>query len=137
MDRKAMMQRFYDEVLNAGNVEAMRELCTPGFIDHNPDPGQEPTLEGVIASFRQMRAAFPDMAVTVHDMIAEGDKVVSRVTMTATHEGDFQGIPATGKQISVDLIDMVRFEGDRAVERWGQYDALGFMQQLGALSLPA
>ena len=137
MDHKTRMRRFYDEVLNQGNIETMKELCTPDFVDHNPDPGQGPGLEGVMASFRQMREAFPDMSVTVHDMIQEGDKVVARVTMAATHQGEFNGIPATGKPISISLIDVVRFDGSRAAERWGQYDALGFLQQLGALSAQA
>ena len=133
MDHKATMQRLYNEVFNTGNLEMLREFATPDFVDHNPDPGQGGTVEGVIEGFRTFRVAFPDLRMDVRDLISEGDRVVARVTMSGTHRGDLMGIPASGKKVAVELIDIVRFQGDKAAERWGQYDTMSFMQQIGAV----
>ena len=135
-DNKALMRRFYEEVFNKGNLDAIDELGSPDMVDHNPSPGTEPGPEGVKKEFAMMRSAFPDLNVNVEDMVAEGDKVVSRVTMRGTHKGDFMGIPASGKQITVTGMDIVRFSGGKAVERWGQFDDLGMMQQLGVVPPP-
>ena len=69
----------------------------------------------------------------IDDLLAEGDKVVARITMTGTHHGDFMGVPASGRRISVPVIDIVRFDGDKMVEHWGLMDSMAMMQQLGAM----
>jgi steroid delta-isomerase-like uncharacterized protein len=81
------------------------------------------------------RTAFPDGRFTVEDLLADGEKVVSRFTATGTHKNDFMGIPATGKAITVTGIDILQFADGKAVEHWGEIDGLGMMQQLGVLPL--
>jgi predicted ester cyclase len=80
-----------------------------------------------------LRSAFPDFHATIDDIIAEGDKVVLRQTWTGTHKGEFMGIPPTGKRVSFGVIDIIRVDGDKCVEHWGQMDNAGLMQQLGAV----
>lgn len=131
MDTKAIMRRFYDEVINGGNLDLVDELTTSDFIDHEVFPGLASGREGVKQFFSMMRAAFPDFRMKIEDMIAEGDKGVVRATLTGTHRGDFMGIAATGKSISVAVIDIVRFSGGKAAEHWGATDTAGMMEQLG------
>jgi predicted ester cyclase len=83
------------------------------------------------------RAAFPDLRMEAQDVLASGDKVVARVRATGTHEGEFMGLPATGKGVDVQLIDIIGFGDDGlAREHWGVFDALSMMQQLGAIPGP-
>lgn len=83
-----------------------------------------------------LRTSFPDLKFTVEDCFAVGDKVAARVTMSGTQNGEFQGMPASGKSFSVQLIDIVRYADGKAVERWGSFDAMAFMQQLGMMPAP-
>ena len=135
-ENKAMVSRFYEEVLNKHNPDAMEEFFAADFVDHNPSPGQAPGLEGVKQEFVMMFTAFPDMHLTVDHQIAEGDKVVSRLTVHGTHKGDFMHIPATGKPLTITGIDIVRIKDGKAVERWGNFDELGMMLQLGVIPAP-
>ncbi|HEY4620259.1 MAG TPA: ester cyclase [Gaiellaceae bacterium] len=133
MDHAATMQRAYD-LINAGDIDGFGELLADDFVEHEETPGLEPTREGVKAFFRMYVAAFPDLQFDTEDMIASGDKVVTRARATGTHQGEFLGIPATGKSIYVQLIDIVRF-GDDGLghEHWGVFDAMAMMQQLGVV----
>lgn len=130
-ENKAILRRFYEEVFNRGNLAILDELGAPGFIDHNPSPGQAPGIEGVKQMFTAMRAAFPDMRVTVEDMLAEGDKVAAHTSFRATHRGEFMGIGPTGKEVTARVSDIVRFAEGKAVERWGVEDMSGLFQALG------
>lgn len=130
---KAIMLRFYDEAFNGGNLAVIDQLVASDMVEHNPFPGQAQGIEGIKQVVTMLRTAFPDVKQTVDDMIAEGDKVVARITMTGTHKGAFMGIPPTGKKITVTGIDIVRFVNGKAVDHWGNEDDLGMMQQLGAL----
>ena len=86
------------------------------------------------AFFRMQVAAFPDLAMTVEDVVDGGDKVVARVRFTGTHQGELMGMPATGRTVNVAVIDIMRFGDDGLVhEHWGVFDALGMMRQLGAV----
>ena len=120
-----------EEVLNKGNMQAVDELIAPNFVEHNPFPGQAPGVEGLKQAMAALRQAFPDLHVTVDEMLSDGDKVVIRTTMKGTHKGNFMNIPATGKQMSVEGIDILRISNGRAVEHWGVTDNLTMMQQLG------
>ena len=133
MDHAATMQRAYD-LINAGDIDGFGELLADDFVEHEETPGLEPTREGVKVFFRMYVAAFPDLHFDAEDMIASGDKVVTRARATGTHQGEFLGIPATGKSIDVQLIDIVRF-GDDGLghEHWGVFDAMAMMQQLGVI----
>lgn len=124
-------REFYERLMNQHDMAAMEEYLTPDFVDHNPPPNVEPGMAGVKQTMSQFLSAFPDMAVTVEEMIATDDKVVSRITLTGTHQGEFMGIAPTGNRIVYPGIDIVRIEGDKAAERWGYFDDVGLLQQLG------
>ena len=133
MDHAATVRRFYD-LINGGDIDGFGGLLADDFIEHEVTPGLAPTKAGVLAFFRMNRAAFPDMRMTVDDVLASGDKVAVRVTFTGTHRGEFMGMPATDKSVSVQLIDIMRFGDDGlAHEHWGVMDTLAMMQQLGAV----
>ena len=122
-----------DEVFNKGNMKVMDELLSSNVVEHNPFPGQGPGLEGFKKSLTELRQAFPDLHMTVDDMLADGDKVIIRSTMTGTHKGSFMNMPATGKQVKVEGIDIVRIKDGKAVEHWGVTDTMTMMQQLGVV----
>jgi len=127
------MRRAY-ELISAGDVDAFGDLLAGDFVEHEATPGLEPTRDGTIAFFRMYIAAFPDLRMEPEDVLECGDKVVARVRATGTQQGEFMGLPATGKAVDVQLIDIIRFGGDGlAHEHWGVFDAMTMMQQLGAL----
>jgi steroid delta-isomerase-like uncharacterized protein len=132
-DYKAMAQRWYSEVMNEGNQEVIDELCAENFVDHDPLPGTGPDRQGIHDFVKLIRSAFPDLETTVDEIIAEGDRIAVRSTFRGTHEGDFMGIPATGKKVEVSNYDFVRFENDQAAEHWGTIDSAALMEQLGAV----
>jgi steroid delta-isomerase-like uncharacterized protein len=133
MDHAATMRRAYD-LINAGDIDGFGELLADDFVEHEDSPGLEPTKEGVKALFRTYVAAFPDLRFNAEDVIASGDRVVARARVSGTHQGEFLGIPATGKSIDMQLIDIVRFRDDGlACEHWGVSDTLALMQQLGVV----
>ena len=137
MDHASTMRRMY-ELISAGDIDGFGDLVADDFVEHDETPGLEPTREGVKQLFRMYRAAFPDLQMERLDVLVSGDKVVARVRGTGTHQGDFMGMPATGKSVDVQLIDIIRFGDDGlAREHWGVFDALGMMQQLGAIPAPA
>jgi steroid delta-isomerase-like uncharacterized protein len=129
----ALMKRFYTEVINKGNIDLLDELCAESFVDHEESPGFAPDREGVKKWFRMLRTAFPDLKFEVGFMLAKDDKVVSYVTMTGTQKGPFMDMPASGKKIRVNTIDIVSFANGKAVEHWGVTDSGTMMQQLGAI----
>ncbi len=132
-ENKALMRRFYDEVNNGGAVALIDELFAADFVEHEEFPGLASGREGVKQFFTMIRTAFPDFRMDVDDLIAEGDKVVARSTMSGTHKGEFMGMAPSGKQFRVSAIDVVRFTDGKAVEHWGVTDAAGMMEQLGAV----
>jgi steroid delta-isomerase-like uncharacterized protein len=135
-DNKALNRRFVEEVINQGNTDAIDELIDPGVVDHAAPPGFPTGREGAKQFAAMMRSAFPDLYLTIEDMISEGDKVVMRSTWSGTHEGEFMGIPATGRRVTVSAIDISRVADGKMVEHWEQSDALGLMQQLGVVPPP-
>ena len=137
MDHAAAMKRLYD-LINAGDIDGFGELLAEDFVEHEEMPGLEPSKEGVKQLFHMYRAAFPDLRMEAEDVLVDGDKVVARVRATGTHQGEFMGMPATGKSVDIELIDIIRFGDDGlAHEHWGVLDALGMMQQLGAIPAAA
>lgn len=135
-ENKALVRRFVDEVQSQGNVDAIYEFCSPEFVNHSAPPGLPPDREGIKVVTAMFRGAFPDSYFTVEDMIAEGDKVTTRKTFHGTHDGEFMGIPPTGRPVSMGLIDIVRISEGRVVEHWSVGDNLGMMQQLGVIPQP-
>ena len=132
-ENKTLVRRFVDEVQSAGNIDLIDELCSPEFVNHSAPPGMPADCEGIKIVTAMFRQAFPDSYFTVEDMIAEGDKVATRKTFHGTHEGEFMGIPPSGRSVSMGLIDIVRISEGRVVEHWSMGDSLGMMQQLGVI----
>lgn len=127
------IRRLYD-LVNAGDIDGFAARLADDFVEHEETPGLAPTKDGVREFFRMQLAAFPDFHMQPEDIIVSGDRAVARVRATGTHEGEFMGIPATGRQVDVQLIDIIRFgEDGLAREHWGVFDALRLMQQLGAI----
>ena len=133
MDHEATMRRLYD-MINAGDIDGFAAIMADDFVEHEELPGLAPSKEGVLTLFRGYREAFPDLRMTVEDIVASGDKAVARVTTTGTQTGEWMGMPASGRRAEVHLIDIMRFDEDGLVsEHWGVMDMLSMLQQLGAI----
>jgi predicted ester cyclase len=132
-ENKDLVCREIEEGWHKGNLLVVDEIYAANFIDHSPFPGTTPDREGIKQFIKIIRDAFPDIKLTIEDLIAESDKVVERVTATGTNKGEFMGITPTGKQIIIPVITINRFAGDKIVERWSISDQLAMMQQLGTI----
>src|SRR5262245_35023855 len=111
MDHASTMRRLY-ELISAGDIDGFGEHVAEDFIEHEEAPGLEPNKEGVKQLFHMYKSAFPDLRMEAQDVLASEDKVVARVRATGTHQGEFMGMPATGKSVDVQLIDIIRFGDD-------------------------
>ena len=133
---KATLTRF-QEAVSSGDWEiiskTIEELVQPDALIRTPLPIEATGAELLKEVFARLHRAFPDLHVAVEDVIAEGDKVVGRNTVTGTHRGDYMGIPPTGKSITYNEIFIGRFAGGRIAETWGVVDVLSQMRQLGAI----
>jgi steroid delta-isomerase-like uncharacterized protein len=137
MDHAATARRMYD-LINAGDIDAFGDLLADDFVEHEELPELSPSKDGVKTFFRMQLAAFPDLRMDVQDIVADGAKVVARVRYTGTQQGDFQGMPATGKSVDVQLVDIFAFDSDgRVREHWGVLDQLTLLQQLGVVPVGA
>jgi predicted ester cyclase len=132
---KANVRRGFEEGINQNELHVFEELIGATYVNHSmPAPVSGP--EGFKMVIGMFRAAFPDLHITLEDVLGEGDKVATRGYFTGTHQGEFNGIPATGKQVKVSYIDLWRIENGKAIENWVQMDMLGLMQQLGVIPAP-
>lgn len=135
-ENKALVKRSYDEFFNTGNLALVEQFHSTDYIAHisglPPIQGLEAITQLASGYFR----AFPDLHIMVEDMIAEGDKVMARVSWRGTHKGEFIGIPPTGKQVMVTGMYEYRIAGGKIAEWWDFSDNLGLMQQLGAVPAP-
>ena len=133
MDHADTARRFY-ELISNGDIDGFGEMLADDFVEHEEIPGFSPDKAGVLEFFRANLAGFPDMKMAPEDILPSGEKVAIRIRLTGTHEGEFMGIPATGRKIDVPLIDITRFGDDGlAYEHWGVMDMMAMMQQLGAV----
>ena len=128
---KAIVQRVAT-TLNKGDLAAFRELHAPDFRYYGPTGGKPLTRNELTELNRQFRAAFPDLSVTIEDIIADGDKVAARIGWRGSHQGDYQGIPPTGKKMTSETMVLIRLAEGKIVEGREQFDELSFRQQLGA-----
>ncbi len=136
-ENKASARRFMEEVINKKNLDVADELIADDFIEHNPAPGFPDDKKGALEWFGMMFRAFPDMKVTVHDILAEGDRVAIHSTNSGTQKGEFMGVPATGKKVTVESLDIIRNDDQgRALEHWGVIDTAAMMMQLGVIPPP-
>ena len=131
-ENKALVRRWYEE-FNKHSLAGIAEDCVPGYVVHGTSVFPDTDLAGMQLWCTVLWTALPDMHVVVEDLIAEGDKVVSRLTIRGTHRGEYMGIPPTGKQASLTGIEIDRIEDDKVVESCFSQDMLGLMQQLGAI----
>jgi steroid delta-isomerase-like uncharacterized protein len=129
---KAIARREIEEFESNGNLAVADEVLAPNYRLHFPGfpPLDREGHKQVIAAFR---SAFPDMRIAVELQLAEGDRVANHITMLGTHQGEFQGVPATGKAVAITGTNIMRFEGDQIAELWGYLDAVGMLQQLGVI----
>jgi steroid delta-isomerase-like uncharacterized protein len=130
---KRVVRRFVDEYQTAANEQSFAELLHPEVVDRSRPPGIAEGAEGVRQQFEAFRAAFPDFHAVIHDQIAEDDKVVTRKVFHGTHHGELMGIAPTGREVQIEVIDIVRIEDGQIVEHWNVVDRLGLLAQLGAL----
>ncbi len=134
---EALALRFYEEIFNRGNMAALDELVAENVVDHNLPPGMPPGRAGAAILFGSFRQAFPDLKVTVQDVIVPGEKVTAHGTMEGTHQGTFMGFPATGRRFTITWIDVMHVRDGQVVDVWHQEDFLSMLVQLGAVTLPA
>lgn len=134
-ENKTIVRRWV-EGWNTASPTAIDELFITNFIDHTPSLGESSGLEGFKQRATMIRTAFPDLYFTVEDMIAEGDRVLVRWIVRGTHEGVFMGIPATGRQVTWEGINIFRITGEKIIERWTFQDQLSMLQQLGMSLAP-
>ena len=133
MQHETTMRSTYDRI-SAGDLDGFGALVADDFVEHDEIPGIPPTKAGMLDYFRLLLSAFPDMRLEVQDLIESGDKAVARVIATATHRGEFMGVPPTDRPAQIQLIDIMRFDDDGLVcEHWGVADMLSLMQQLGVV----
>ena len=130
-ENKALIHRFYEEVFNQRNMAAIDSFYAPNHVDHTLPPGLPPGLEGTRQAIATMLSGFPDLHISIEDMIAEGDRVVTRFTTHGTQQGALGTIPPTGKQVAVSTIEITRIANGKIAEDWGLDDRLGMLQQLG------
>ena len=132
-ENKALVQRFFEEVINQRNPAALDQFAAPNAVNHTVPAG----LPLGMSQFLSLHlTAFPDVKATVEDLLADGDKVVARVSIHGTHQGAIRGISPTGKPISVMAINILRIVNGQIVEHWGLADRHSALQQLGVVPLP-
>ena len=134
-ENKAIVRRFLEEGPSKGNLDIADELLSPDFTLHVPLPASQ-GIEGINEVITTCRAAFEHLNVTIEDMTAEGNKVAARFTARGIHTGNFMGLPATGKPITMTGIEIFRIKDGKIAELWGEANLLGLMQQLGIIPVP-
>ena len=135
---KKTVRRAFEEGWNNGKLDIFDEICDAGYVNHDPSRAAMEHVD--VAGYKQFvggtLAAFPDCAFTILDQIAEGDKTDTRWQVSGTHQGEFLGIPATGKNALMTGMSIHRFVGGKIAEEWSNWDALGLLQQLGVVPAP-
>ena len=130
---KEICKRFFDELQNKKNLDIIDELVEKNVISHDPFPGQAPGSAGLRTTMQIFHKAFPDLSVKINDMIAEDDKVMTKLTVTGSHQNLFMEIAPTGNKINYEEVIILRLKNDKITEHRAVADALSLMQQLGAI----
>ena len=133
---KSVVRRWIEEGWNKGNLAVIDQVYIPNYVQHEPAPETVNSSEALKHYVGAYRTAFPDLNLSIEDLIAEGDKVVWRFKSSGHQSGPFMGMPATGKSGSITGIVIFRLENDRIAEAWVNIDALGLLQQLGVIPMP-
>ena len=132
-ENKRIVSRFIEEFKNNANHGIVDELFTADFVHHLKDPRLPPGRDAIKLLGQTIVAGFPDVRATVEDLLADGDKVIERTTAVASHTGDFNGIPATGNQVTWTELHIYRLEDGKIAELWSEIDLLTLLVQLGAI----
>jgi steroid delta-isomerase-like uncharacterized protein len=132
---KALMRRYFEEVFNQRNTAAIDNFLAADQVDHTLPPNLPPTTAGTKQAITMYLQAFPDLHVTIEDMIAEGDRVAARFTSEGTQRGPFGGIPPTGRQAKIRSHLIARIADGKIVEQWGLDDQVGMLMQLGVIPM--
>lgn len=136
-EKKLFCRRLFEDVWNGGKIELLPDFHTPDFVMTDPNvPITGKGLEAAKSYLQMLKKAFPDLTLKIDEQIAEGDIVVTRMSVTGTHEGEFLGLPPTHTKASLPCIVIQRFAGDKIAEAFGLWDALGFMRAAGAAEMP-
>jgi steroid delta-isomerase-like uncharacterized protein len=130
---KAVVRRFIEEVQNQKNWDSYDELNASDFVNLSAPPGVPSDKQGGKMFLASFLNAFPDCCVTIDDMIAEGDRVATKKTFTGTHTVELNGIPPTGRRVTIQYVDILRLRDGQIVEHWLSMDQMSFMQQLGVV----
>jgi steroid delta-isomerase-like uncharacterized protein len=138
-ENKAQARRLFEEGFSQGKVDVVDEVLDPNFVcyDPNSESGEVRGADTIKGEIEYFRNAVPDLTYTIEDQIAEDDKVVTRYTVSGTHQGEFFGVAPTDKPIRMTGMSIDRFEDGKMVEEWPEYDLLGVMRQLGAVPAPS
>jgi len=133
-DLKEIADRWMEDVWQRGDVEAIDELHAPDFVDHSP-AGRTPDRDGFRAGVAELYAAFPDFSTVTEQLVidATAGTVGVRWTAVGTHKGTFMGVPPTGKRIAFEGVEILRIQDGRIMERWGEWDGISLLRQLGGL----
>jgi steroid delta-isomerase-like uncharacterized protein len=133
-----LIQRFYDELLRDGNMDAFDEIVHDDVVDHEQGfPGQPEGKEGVRFFVNAMRESFSDIKGVVGPSVESGDMASAEITISGKHTGEFFGVPASDKTFEIECIDIIKVEDGKCIEHWGVTDIMSLMQQLGAVPAPA
>ncbi len=137
-ENKTLVSRLFEEAFRKHNLAAAERVLAPGYMLHDPTA---PDFAGGVEAWKKFQSrflqAFPDHQITIEEQVAEGEIVATRWRGRGTHRGDLSGIPATGKKVAITGITISCIRDGRIVEEWQDWDALGLMQQLGAVRLYA
>jgi steroid delta-isomerase-like uncharacterized protein len=129
-----LINRFYDDILGSGNLDAVDELAAEDIVDHEEGfPGQPSGREGVKFFVNAMREAFPDIKAKIGETLEQGDLAAGSATLTGTHKGEFMGVPPSDKSFEIESVDIIRVENGKVAEHWGVTDVMSLMQQIGAI----
>lgn len=135
-ENKALVRRYYEEVVNTGAVDEVERFVSPDYVEVHDNERHAVGIEGAKEHIRGVRRTYPDLRLTVEQQIAEGEWVVSRVTMRGTHRGEWQGIRPTGERVEVTAVNIDRVVDGRIVEHGGAANMLGPLLEIGAVVRP-
>ena len=134
-ENKAVARRFIEEIFVKGDAEAVDELASPDFTPHSWQ-SVKPGLDDLKQAVKRVSAGLSDVSMKIEDMIAEGDKVAVRLSAHGVHQGEFMGLPPSGKAYTISETHIFRIEDGKVTEHWRDADMLGLMTQLGAIQMP-
>src|SRR5207244_12258548 len=130
MTNEEVMRSIFQQIVVEGNLDLADELLHGNYVEHPEDvPGRQVWKDRIA----MVRRAFPDLSVTIDEMVVDGDRVATRTTIRGTHKEDLMGIAATGRAVDVIGVDITHLQDGQAIERWGGIDMFGLLRQLGAL----